>query len=412
MRKVWKMVVTALLVTGMAAPVGAEVAVGHLTAFTGPTSDVGVHYGQGVIDALNYVNASGGINGEKINFETVDYAYNAPRAIATYKKWMSSLKPVAIQGWGTADTEALIQFVTKDEVAYVSASYSGHLTDPQGKSERTKAPAPYNFFYSPSYSDGCRGLVQWAADDWKSQGEKGKAKFVHMGDNHPYPNAPKEACGEYASELGFEVLQPIVYSLKPADAKAQCLSLKESGADYAYLGNTSGSNISLLKSCETVGVDTQFLSNIWGWDETAIKAAGDAGNGVAWVVGATPWDAGASANKTMAAISKQSDPEGKEYRHLHYIRGVCSTMFMADAMKMAAKKGDITGTSIRDAFNSMSGYVPEGLDGVCTASTWTPEDHRGNTTVSVYKSAFKDGKFSMMKQSDVDVPRRPEWLGW
>lgn len=412
MRKVWTLAVATLLATGITTPVAADVAVGHLTAFTGPTSDVGVHYGQGVIDALNYVNANGGINGEKIVFETVDYAYNAPRAIATYKKWLSDLKPIAIQGWGTADTEALIQFVTKDEVPYISASYSGHLTDPQGKSERTKAAAPYNFFYSPSYSDACRGLVQWAADDWKTRGAAGQPKFVHMGDNHPYPNSPKDACGDYAAELGFEILQPIVYSLKPADAKAQCLSLKESDADYAYLGNTSGSNISLLKSCGTVGVDTQFLSNIWGWDETAIKAAAEAGNGVAWVVGATPWNDGASANKVMAAVSRQSDPAGKEYRHLHYVRGVCSTMFMVDAMKMAATKGQLTGPGIRDALNSMRNLVPEGLDGVCTPSTWTAEDHRSNTLVSVYKSSYQDGSFNMEKQAEVNVPRRAEWLGW
>ncbi len=56
----------------------------------------------------------------------------------------------------------------------------------------------------------------------------------------------------------------IQYSLGPGDFKAQCLSLKESGANYAFLGNTSGSNISLLKSCETVGADAQFMANIWG----------------------------------------------------------------------------------------------------------------------------------------------------
>ena len=389
----------------------ADIPVGHLTALTGPTSDVGVHYSQGVIDAANYVNAQGGIGGQKIQLDTVDYAYKAPDAIATYKKWMSGMKPIAIQGWGTADTEALTQFIAKDQVVYVSASYSGHLTDPTGKSPKAKAPSPFNFFYSPSYSDACRGLVQWAADDWKAKKGEGKPKFVHMGDNHPYPNAPKDACADYANELGFEVLAPIVYSLKPADAKAQCLSLKESDADYAYLGNTSGSNISLLKSCSTVGVETQFLSNIWGWDETSITAAGDAGDGVAWVVGATPWPE-SKANATLKAISAMSDPEGDDYRNLHYIRGVCSTMFMADAMTAAAKAGNLTGPGIKQAFESMSSHVPAGLDGVCTASTWTADDHRGTTAVSVYKSRFNGGDFAMEKQATVEVPRRPEWLGW
>ena len=187
--------------------------VGHLACYTGPTSDVGGPYGNGVADAMKYINVNGGVNGKQLDYETVDYSYKAPQAIATYKKWMSDKKPVAIQGWGTADTEALVKFIARDEVPYFSASYSGHLTDPTGKSPKTKSPAPYNFFYGPSYSDTCRGLVQWAADDWKAKGSKGTPKFIHMGANHPYPNAPKAACAEYAKELGFEVLNPIVYSL-------------------------------------------------------------------------------------------------------------------------------------------------------------------------------------------------------
>ena len=55
--------------------------------------------------------------------ETFDYGYQAPRAICQYKKWTGRDKVVAIQGWGTADTEALIRFVAKDEIPYFSGSY-------------------------------------------------------------------------------------------------------------------------------------------------------------------------------------------------------------------------------------------------------------------------------------------------
>jgi len=384
--------------------------VGHLATYTGPTSAVGKPYGQGVDDAMAYINAHGGINGKKIDFETVDYSYNAPRAVATYKKWKARKKPVAIQGWGTADTEALVKFVAKDKVFFMSASYSSHLTDPTGKSKYTKSAAPFNFFYGPSYSDGCRAVVQWASEDWKAKGGKGKPKFIHMGDNHPYPNAPKLACAEYAKELGFEVLNPIVYSLKPGDFKAQCLSLKDSGANYAYLANTSGSNISLLKSCKTVGVDTQFLSNIWGWDENAMKATGSVGNGLVWVVGAATWNDNTPGMKTVREISKMSDPSGKKARTLHYMRGVCTAMFMRDAMLEADKAGGITGPNLKAAMEKMVDHVPAGMEGVCTPHTWTPEDHRGSMSVMVYRSV--DGEnLKMEKIYTANLPRRDDWLG-
>ncbi|MDO8607647.1 MAG: ABC transporter substrate-binding protein [Phaeospirillum sp.] len=384
--------------------------VGHIADITGATSAVGKPYGQGIADAMNYINAHGGVAGKKIIFETVDYAYEVPRAMAAYKKLTGSEKAVAIQGWGTGDTEALVNNVAKDEIPYFSASYSGHLTDPQGKT--SVKGAPYNFFYGPSYSDACRGLVQWAAEDWKKKGGKGAAKFVHMGDNHPYPNAPKQACGAYAKEMGLEVLNEIQYSLKPGDFKAQCLSLKESGANYAYLANTSGSTISLLKSCETVGVNVQFLANIWGTDEGSLKAAADAADKLVWVVGAATWADEVPGMKLVRDISKVSDAAGTEARPVHYIRAICSVYHMKEAMEAANKAGGITGPNIKKAMELGKDKVPAGLEGVCLPSTWTAEDHRGTTTVKVYQASTKGGAIGMKQIHTAEIPRRKEWLGW
>lgn len=386
--------------------------VGNLVDFTGNTAVVGKVYGQAKVDALEYINKHGGIGGKQIEFETVDYSYVVPRAISTYKKWKSQDEVVAIQGWGTGDTEALISFVADDQIPYFSASYSGHLTDPTGKNPDTKKPAPYNFFYGPSYSDGARALIQWAAEDWKQKGKEGAPKYVHMGDNHPYPNAPKAAGESYAKEMGFEVLPAIQYSLAPADFKAQCLSLKESGANYAFLANTSGSNISLLKSCDTVGVDTQFMANVWGYDENVMKAAGAAGDGVVWVMGAAKWGADAPGMKLVQEISKMSDPSGEEYRPVHYMRGICSVYYMKEAMEMAAEmEGGITGPNIKEAMYKKTEWVPEGLEGVCLPSTWTRDDHRGTTNVFVYRGLTEGGKTDMENIYTADIPRKEEWLG-
>jgi len=409
-----RILLTGTILAGLTAAGAAQaedgILVGHLADLTGATSSVGKPYAQGIADAMNYINAHGGIHGKKLIFETVDYAYEVPRAMAAYKKLNGSPKAVALQGWGTSDTEALVTAVAKDEIPYYSGSYSGHLTDPQGKN--SGKPAPYNFFYGPSYSDGCRGLVQWAAADWKAKGSEGKPKFVHLGDNHPYPNAPKAACAAYAQELGFEVLNPIQYSLKPGDFKAQCLSLKESAANYAYLANTSGSTISLLKSCQTVGVTTQFLANIWGTDEGALRTAGDAADGLAWVVGAATWADDQPGLALVREISKVSDPSGSEARPVHYIRAICTVYYMKEAMELAEKlPGGITGPNIKKAMYQKKDWVPAGLEGVCLPSAWSADDHRGTTTVRVYQAATKDGEVKMHQVYSAELPRRPEWLG-
>lgn len=406
------LVAGALATTAISTAAAEDIPVGNLADYTGPTSTVSKVHNQGVIDAMDYINAHGGINGKKLKYDTVDYSYQAPRAIAAYKRWKSQLGVVAIQGWGTADTEALVSFVAKDHIPYYSGSYSGHLTDPTGKSPETKKPAPYNFFYGPSYSDGVRAMIQWAAEDWKKSGKEGKPKYVHMGDNHPYPNAAKKAGEEYAKEMGFEVLPSIQYSLAPGDFKAQCLTLKESGANYAYLANTAGSTISLLKACHTVGVNVQFMANVWGFDENAMDAAGEAGDGVVWVVGAQPWTSDAPGMKLVREISKMSDPSGTQYRAVHYTRGICSVFYMKEAMEWADENGGITGENIKKGMYQKKDWVPEGLEGVCLPSTWTAEDHRGAPMAFIYQAHYNGGDWKMEELFLAKLPRKPEWLGW
>ena len=261
-----------------------DIPIGHLVDFTGATSSVGKPFGEGVADAIKWINQEGGIEGKKIRSDMVDYSYKAPRAVATYKRWKSRLKIIAVQGWGTADTEALMETIARDKIPFFSGSYAGQLTDPTGQAPKSFKAAPYNFFYGPSYSDACRGLISWALKDWKNKGNDSKPKFVHMGDNHPYPNAPKQACQEYAEEIGFEVMAVINYTLAPGDFTAQCLTLKQIQANYAYLANSSGSTISLLKACDTVEVDTQFMTNVWGIDAPVIKATGMPANGTVFAV--------------------------------------------------------------------------------------------------------------------------------
>ena len=347
-----------------------------------------------------------------------------PRAIALYKKWSGADKVAGIMGWGTADTEALTGFLAQDKIPDVSGSYAAALSDPEGTSGKAKA-APYNFFYGPTYSDALRAELTWAAADWKAKGKPGKPKFVHMGANHPYPNAPKAAGEALATELGFDVLPPLVFALTPGDYSAQCLSLKSAGANYAYLGNTAASNISVMKACKTAGVDVQFLSNVWGMDENAAKTAGDAADGVIFPLRtAVAWGGNAPGMKTVMEISKMSDPSGKVYRPVHYIAAVCSALYMKEALDWAAKNGGTTGENVAKGFYQKANWFPAGMEGVCNPSSWTEKDHRPTTTVDLYRSRISGptdgdindlmakGTIKLEKVKTVELPRKADWFGW
>jgi branched-chain amino acid transport system substrate-binding protein len=85
---------------------------------------------------------------------------------------------------------------------------------------------------------------------------------------------------------------------------------------------------------------------------------------------------------------------------------------MRDAMATADKAGAITGPGIKKALEEMRDYVPAGLEGVCFPTTFTPVDHRGTTTVTLYRNDFNFTGAHAQKVYTTTVPLRPDWLGW
>jgi branched-chain amino acid transport system substrate-binding protein len=390
------------------APTEPTVFIGHLVDYTGPTAFVGLFYGPGVADGVSWINAQGGAGGVKIDLDTVDYSYKVPQAIATYKRWLSQDGMTALQGWGTGDTEALVSFVARDEVPVWSGSYSGHLTDPTGVNPKTTKPAPYNFFYGPSYSDACRALVMWAADDAATKGIE-QPRFVHVGANHPYPNAPKEACAEHATELGFDVLPPVVVSLAPGDYKAQCLTVRDAGADYLFMANLGASVVSLYNSCAAVGTEFTFMTNIWGGDYLSIEAS--QATEVIFPSASPFWDADVPGMELVREIKAVAGGSDETPTH-HYVRGVCTAFYMKEAIAWAYANGRLDGPGIRAGMYARSDWVPEGLEGVCLPSTWTDTDHRGTTLVTINRGSYLDGAARMETIATIEVERRMEWLGY
>src|SRR5215510_15885760 len=89
---------------------------GNLVDLTGPTSDQGKDIAQGRIDAVQYINEKGGVNGKKLELISVEYGFQPPRAVAAYKKFVEEDKVLLVLGYGTPDTEALRPYITKDKV--------------------------------------------------------------------------------------------------------------------------------------------------------------------------------------------------------------------------------------------------------------------------------------------------------
>ena len=119
---IWFLAASLLAVSLGAVPADAQrpIKLGNLVDLTGPTSDQGKDIAQGRIDATQYFNERGGVNGRKIALVSVEYGFQPPRAVAAYKRFVEDDKVLLVLGYGTPDTEALRPYITKDKMPYIS----------------------------------------------------------------------------------------------------------------------------------------------------------------------------------------------------------------------------------------------------------------------------------------------------
>jgi branched-chain amino acid transport system substrate-binding protein len=362
-----------------------ELSIGVLSDLSGPTGDVGKPYADGILAAGNYINDSGMLGPVKLKLIQVDYAYNAQQALSAYKKFTSQDNIVFLQGWGTQDTEALTQFVARDKVPTLSASYSAHISDP--------AKSPYNFFVAADYSTQVRAALKYFKDNWK---ESRPPKLALIFPNHPYGLAPIPAAKAYAKEIGFELVDEENVELKAMDATPQLLRMQSKAPDFTWIGGTTQSTAVILKDAQKLGIKTQFFTNIWGSDDNLALLASTAAEGVISLQASVVYGQDVPGMKPIEKYC-QNKPQ-----MTHYIRGFASMLVMAEALKRAG--GKTAGPDIKAALETLRDYDPMGLT---PPISFFPDDHRPNMTVLLFK--IEGGKMNPLATQSLE--RKKEWLG-
>jgi branched-chain amino acid transport system substrate-binding protein len=382
----------------------AEVVVGALNDMTGATSDVGKDYALGIAEAINYCNDNGGVNGKPIKLVQFDYGYRVPEALTKYKLF-KRMGAVAVQGWGTGDTEALAPTVTADKMPYVSASYSGHLTDPK--------KTPYNLFAATDYSTNARAtLTAWNDTRWKAHPDNGKRKprfaCVYMFAS-PYASSPIKAIKDQATLLGFDIGPDQDVSLFAVDTKSQVLGLKDFKPDVVWHGNTTMSVSAFMRDAYALGLGAQHIVNLWGLDENLPRLAEKAAEGTMGATVCAFFNEPTPLMPKVVEYAKKYNPGvPTEKRLIRTVQAWSNVLALWEAMKRADKAGALNGEGIlQKGFETMKDF-DLGLGGA--KLTYTDTDHRVSGSVPVYE--LKDGKFKLVQVTDIKSRWPDKWVSW
>lgn len=388
------------------APAG-EIPIGAIMDTTGPTSDVGKDYAAGIQDAIRWINDHGGVNGKRIRLILNDYGYRVPEAITLYKRYRDIDKVVAVLGWGTGDTSALAPTVAKDQIPYISASYSGELTDP--------SKTPYNFFAASDYSTNARAaLLAWYEEVWlkderfKAEREAGKKPRIVMFYSFPtpYSSAPIKALKEFAQMLGFEIGPDQDISLTALDAKSQVLAAKEFNPHVIWHGNTTQSVATAIRDAKALGLQADHLVNNWGFGEELLRLLGPQAEGVIGIAVTAFYGEEVPGMDRVKEAAQKYNPALKE-RTIRTVQAWANVMLLYEALKKADAAGQLNGPGIKAAIESF-----QNLDiGLGVPSlTYTPDDHRPTSRVRIY--IIRNGKFELLKLVDLKEKFADQWPKW
>jgi branched-chain amino acid transport system substrate-binding protein len=350
-------------------PTGEPILIGVLSDLSGPTGDVGTPYSEGIRGYIEWRNSQGGVGGRPLEALWEDYQYDVAIAERLYTDYVSQ-GVVAIQGWGTADTEALRARINADEIPFMSASYSAELIDP--------SETPYNFVPATSYSDQMRIALRWIAEQ---DPDAEVAVFHH---DSPFGTSPVGDGESYIAEQGLDLgYEAYVMPSGATDFIGELQRVQDQGASYIVVQNVESPAAVLAQNIQEQGLDIQLVLLNWAAGEIFLELAGDAAEGA---IGVQPWSPATRELDGQADARAYLEGRGEslEDHGLHFTQAWWTMDVMAKALETLVEAGEeVTGPNLRDALEALD---PVDTGGVSAEPVeFSADSHAGMECSTVYE---------------------------
>jgi branched-chain amino acid transport system substrate-binding protein len=374
--------VTATALVALAVPAIAQdsITIQSNSYRTGPFSGSGIPVANGIRDYFALVNARGGVNGVKINWEECETAYDTKKSVECYEQGLTK-KNIVYLPWSTGATLAAIPRAHVDKVPIVSMAY--------GLSAAADGSVfPWVFNPPLTYWDGASVMLSYVAS---KEGGLDKLKGKKIGLIHldaPYGKEPIPLLQNLAKKYGFEVLLYPVPAAEMQNQGALWLNIRRDRPDYLYNQGWGAMNPTAVREAIKNNFPMDRFIGVW-WasgDDDARGGAAEAKGllGITWHQVGTNFPLIQDIIKEVVDKGQSQTPKDKVGEALYnrtVYQGVLLTEAIRNAQRITGKKV-ITGEDMRRGLETLNiteaRWKELGLEGFAAPMRMTCKDHSGH----------------------------------
>ena len=255
---------------------GESLVIYQQAGLTGPLATLmGTGFISATQDAIEQINAEGGVCGVMLSVRLEDTQYALEQEIQVYEQFRAEdPKPLFITTANSAATIALKDRVVEDEIVNLATGvHTQSIYDP---------PDGYTVGMVPIYSDQFAGFLQFVHSNWAEIKPEGAGDGITVGvigwANAFGAGAITPESLAFAESLGITVLpleeQPVDPS---ADVTGQLQNLLVNGANVIYMQSLSFSIVQVIGTLRAMGFyDQVVLGSVnWGMNRDVLNVLGE-----------------------------------------------------------------------------------------------------------------------------------------
>lgn len=227
-----------------------EIKIGHTTAYSGPVSAFGA--GGRVLSAyFKMVNESGGVNGRRVDFISLDDAYSPPKAVEQTRRLVEEFGVLMITSVSGSPTNASTQ-------KYLNSKGVPQILISTGAAKFNNPQAfPWTMPFWPTYA-----LEQKTYVDHIAKAKPGaKIGVLYANDDYGKDHLAGVKAA-VAANPGVSIVAEVPYETSDATVDSQMIRLKASGADTFISATTPKFAAQAIRKAKEIGWSPlQFVAN-------------------------------------------------------------------------------------------------------------------------------------------------------